>query len=148
MPPDSAAGLLVIGAPIAVIAGHQTASNEQDQIHKPPDSQTSEGEQLPHCGTGVAEAETIDPKTTQEEGVQQRGDEVVSSVFDARYVSAEEFSRSSTLYIIKCSADNLCVVHFLLSLASPPHATMAHLQEGTVVPCMIDGFLTVDELLR
>lgn len=70
----------VVRAPVAVIAGHQAASDEQDQIHKPPDSQAPQGEQLPHSGAGVTEAETIDSKTTQEEGVQQRGDEVVSCV--------------------------------------------------------------------
>lgn len=70
----------VVGAPVAVIAGHQAACDEQDQVHKPPDSQASQGEQLPDSSAGVAQAETIDPKTTQEEGVQQRGDEIVSGV--------------------------------------------------------------------
>lgn len=72
--------LSVVGAPVAVIAGHQAASDEQDQVHKPPDSQASQGEQLPHSSAGVAQAETIHPETTQEEGVQQRGDEIVPSV--------------------------------------------------------------------
>lgn len=70
----------VIGAPVAVIAGHQATSDEQDQVHEPPDSQSSQGEQLPHSGAGVAQAETINPETTQEEGVQQSGDEIVSGV--------------------------------------------------------------------
>lgn len=70
----------VISAPVAVIAGHQTTGDEQDQVHEPPDSQTSQGEQLPDGGAGVAQAETIHPETTQEEGVQQSSDEVVSSV--------------------------------------------------------------------
>lgn len=70
----------VVGAPVAVIAGHQATSDEQDQIHKPPDSQASQGEQLSNSSAGVAQAETINPKTAQEEGVQKRGDEVVSSV--------------------------------------------------------------------
>lgn len=70
----------VVGAPVAVIAGHQASSDEQDQIHEPPDSQASQGEQLPDSSAGVAQAETIHPKTTQEEGVQQRGDEIVSGV--------------------------------------------------------------------
>ena len=70
----------VISAPVAVITGHQATSDEQDQVHKPPDSQASQGEQLPNSRAGVAQTETIDPETTQEEGVQQRGDEIVSSV--------------------------------------------------------------------
>ena len=70
----------VVRAPVAVVTGRQAASDEQDQVHKPPDSQASQGEQLPDGGAGVTEAETVDPETTQEEGVQQRGDEIVSSV--------------------------------------------------------------------
>lgn len=70
----------VVGAPVAVIAGHQAASDEQNQVHKPPDAQASQGEQLPDGGACVAQAEAVDPKAAKEEGVQQRGDEVVSSV--------------------------------------------------------------------
>lgn len=70
----------VVGAPVAVIAGHQAAGDEQDQVHKPPDAKTSQGEQLPNSGARVAQAETIDPKTTEEEWVEQRGDEIVSGV--------------------------------------------------------------------
>ena len=70
----------VVGAPVAVIAGHQAAGDEQDQVHEPPDSQTSQREQLPDGGAGVAEAETVNAETSQEEGVQQRGDEIVPGV--------------------------------------------------------------------
>lgn len=70
----------VVGAPVAVIAGHQAASDEQNQVHEPPDAQASQGEQLPDGGARVAQAEAVDPKAAKEEGVQQRGDEVVSSV--------------------------------------------------------------------
>lgn len=72
--------LSVVCAPVTVIAGHQSAGDEQNQVHEPPDSQASQGEQLPNRGAGVAQAETIDPETAQEEGIQQCGDEVVSSV--------------------------------------------------------------------
>lgn len=70
----------VVGTPVAVIAGHQAARDEQDQVHKPPDSQASQGEQLPNGSAGVAQAKTINAKTAQEEGVQQCGDEIVSCV--------------------------------------------------------------------
>lgn len=70
----------VVGAPVAVIARHQATCDEQDQVHKPPDPQAPQGEQLPNSSAGVAQAETINPETTQEEGVQQCGDEIVSSV--------------------------------------------------------------------
>lgn len=70
----------VVGAPVAVITGHQATGDEENQVHKPPDPKASQGEQLSDSSAGVAQAETVDPKTTQEEGVQQSGDEVVSSV--------------------------------------------------------------------
>lgn len=137
----------VVGAPVAVVAGHQAASDEQDQVHEPPDSQASKSEQLPNSGTRVAQAETINPKTAQEEGVQQRGDEIVSSVFDAGYLmQGDELSGSGTFYIIESSAHNWCVVHLFLSLATPPGAAMAHLLKSTEVAYMVYGILTVDEL--
>lgn len=83
--------VLVVSAPVAVVTGHQAASNEQDQVDKPPNSQAAQGEQLPDSCASVAQAETIDPKTTQEKGVQQRGDEVVSGV------SVQKQQRTGTL---------------------------------------------------
>lgn len=70
----------VVRAPVAVITGHQASSDEQDQVHEPPDPQTSQSKQLPHCGASVTQTKPIHAKTAQEEGVQQCGDEVVSSV--------------------------------------------------------------------
>lgn len=72
--------LSVVGAPVAVVAGHQAASDEQDEVHEPPDAQAPQGEQLPHRGARVAQAEAVDPKAAQEEGVEQCGDEVVPRV--------------------------------------------------------------------
>lgn len=141
--------LSVVCAPVTVIAGHQSTGDKQNQVHKPPDSQASQGEQLPNRSPCVAQAETINPETAQEEGIQQCGDEVVSSVFDARYILSEELSGSGTFYVIECSAENPCVVHLFLGLATPPDATnMFHLLIGSVVACVIHRVLTVDELLR
>lgn len=70
----------VVGAPVAVVAGHEAAGDEQDEVDEPPDAQAAQREQLPHGGARVAQAEAVDPETAQEEGVEQRGDEVVSRV--------------------------------------------------------------------
>lgn len=70
----------VVGAPVAVVAGHEAAGDEQDEVDEPPDAQPAQREQLPHGGARVAQAEAVDPETAQEEGVEQRGDEVVSRV--------------------------------------------------------------------
>lgn len=72
--------LSVVGAPVAVVAGHQATSDEQDEVHKPPDAQASQREQLPHRSPRVAKTEAVNPKAAQEEGVEQRGDEVVPRV--------------------------------------------------------------------
>lgn len=70
----------VESAPVAAVAGHQTAGDEQDQVHKPPDAESSQGEELPHGRARVAQAEAVHPETAQEERVQQSGDEVVPRV--------------------------------------------------------------------
>lgn len=38
------AALSVVGEPVAVVAGHQATSDEQDEVHEPPDAQASQGE--------------------------------------------------------------------------------------------------------
>lgn len=70
----------VVGAPVAVVTGHEAACDEQDKVHKPPDPQTSQSQQLPHRRARVAQAEAIHAEASQEEGVEQRGDKVVSGV--------------------------------------------------------------------
>lgn len=38
------AAVSVVGAPVTVVAGHQATSDEQDEVHEPPDTQASQGE--------------------------------------------------------------------------------------------------------
>lgn len=38
---------------------------------------------------------------------------------DAEHIFSQELSGSSTFYVIQCSADNSCAVHFLLRLTPP-----------------------------
>lgn len=40
-------------------------------------------------------------------------------LLDAGYILSEELSGSGTFYIIECSAENPCVVHLFLGLATP-----------------------------
>lgn len=67
-------------APVAAVAGHQSSGYEEDEIHKPPDSQASESEQLPDGGARVPQTEAVHAEAAQEEGVQECGDEVVTRV--------------------------------------------------------------------
>lgn len=140
--------LSVVRAPVAVVAGHEAARDQQDQIHEPPDPQTAQREQLPHRRARVAQTETIHPEAAQEEGVEQRGDEVVSRVFDAGDMPSEELSVSGTLDVVQRRADHRGVVHLLLGLTAPPNAAVAQLLEGAVVPRMVHGVLAEHELIR
>lgn len=67
-------------APVAAVAGHQSSGYEEDEIHKPPDSQASESEEFPDGGARVAQAEAVHAEAAQEERVQERRDEVVTGV--------------------------------------------------------------------
>lgn len=78
--PGLRAALSVVGAPVAGVAGHEAPGDEQDQVHEPPDAQTPQGEQLAHRRARVAQAEAVHAEAAQEEGVEQRGDEVVPRV--------------------------------------------------------------------
>lgn len=73
-------GASVVGAPVAVVAGHEAAGDEQDEVHEPPDAQSAQCQQLAHRRARVAQAEAVDAEAAQEEGVEQRGDEVVARV--------------------------------------------------------------------
>ncbi|TSR04293.1 hypothetical protein Baya_10900 [Bagarius yarrelli] len=72
--------LLVECAPVAAVAGRQSSSYEQDEIHKPPNSQTSESQKLPDGSARVAQTEAVHAEAAQEKGVEERGDEVVTRV--------------------------------------------------------------------
>lgn len=48
-------------------------------------------------------------------------------LLDAGYIPPEEFSGSSTLYIVQRSADHWCVVHLFLRLASPLKKTKQYI---------------------
>lgn len=70
----------VEGAPVAAVAGSQSSGYEEDEIHEPPDSQASQSEELPDGSARVAQTEAVYTEAAQEEGVQERCDEVVARV--------------------------------------------------------------------
>lgn len=76
----ASSALSVHRAPVTAVAGHQPAGDEENQIHEPPDPQSSQRQQFPHGGPSVAQAEPIHSEATQEKRVEQRGYEVVPSV--------------------------------------------------------------------
>lgn len=67
-------------APVAAVAGCQSSGYEEDEIHKPPDSQASKSEEFSDGGARVAQAKAVHAKAAQEERVQERSDEVVTGV--------------------------------------------------------------------
>lgn len=92
-------GASVEGAPVAGVAGHEAAGDEQDEVHEPPDAQSAQRQQLPHRRARVTQAEAVDAEAAQEEGVEQRGDEVVACVpaRDESRVAAQRWSPGKTL---------------------------------------------------
>lgn len=80
------AAVLVYSTPVAAITGHQASSDEQNQVDKPPDPESSQGQQLPDGCSSVPQTEPVDAKTSQEEGVEQRGYKVVSGVLYTRLI--------------------------------------------------------------
>lgn len=72
--------LSVHSAPVAAVAGHEATGDEENQINEPPDPQSSQSQQFPHGGPGMAQAESIHSKATQEKRVEQSGYKIVSSV--------------------------------------------------------------------
>lgn len=117
----------VVGAPVAVVAWHESSGDEEDQVHEPPDAQAAQRQQLPHGGARVSQAEAVHAETAQEERVQQRGDEVVTRVLDAGDASSEKFSVSGTFDVGQSGADHRSAVHLLLRLASPPDTAVPQL---------------------
>lgn len=74
------AAALIYSTPVAAITGHQPSSDEQNQVDKPPDPESSQGQQLPDSCSSVPQTEAVDAEASQEEGVEQRGYKVVSGV--------------------------------------------------------------------
>lgn len=96
-PSERGGGRSVVRAPVAGVAGRQAAGDEQDEVHEPPDAQAPQGQQLPHRRARVAQAEAVHPEAAQEEGVEQRGDEVVPRVPARKRARRREKGRSTFL---------------------------------------------------
>lgn len=60
----------VESAPVAAVTGSQSTCYQENQVHKPPDAKTAQGEQLSHRSPSVSETEPIDAKASQEKWVQ------------------------------------------------------------------------------
>lgn len=89
-------------APVAVVTRHEPSCDEQYKIHKPPDAQTSQSEELAHSGARVSQAEAIYSKASQEEGVQQRGNKIVACVPAQRQIEGLRTMNSWTHSTASC----------------------------------------------
>lgn len=108
----------VNSAPVAAITWHQSSSDKQNKVDKPPNPKSSKRQQLPYCCAGVSQTETIHSKTAQEEGVQQGGYEVVSGILYTWFILSKEGSRTSTLNSIEGSALDRGVFHITVGLTT------------------------------
>ncbi|KAF3825462.1 hypothetical protein GH733_005444, partial [Mirounga leonina] len=96
----------VPNAPIAAITWHQPSSNKQNKVNKPPNPKSSKCQQLSYCCASVSQTETVHSETSQEEGIEQSGYEVVS----------REGPRTGTLNAIEGPALDRSVFHVTVGL--------------------------------
>ena len=69
-------------------------SDQEEDVHHPPDTQTSKCQQLAHPGPSEAKAEPVQAQEPEEDGVQERGHEVVVGVSDAGKAAPQEDPRA------------------------------------------------------
>ena len=72
----------------------QMPSDQEEDVHDPPNSQSSQCQQLPHPSPRQAETEPVQAQEAEEDRVEQRGHEVVVGVADTREPLPQECSRS------------------------------------------------------
>lgn len=141
------AAALVDSAPVAAITRHQPPSDEQNEVDKPPDPESSKGQELPNRCSRVSQTEAVDAKTPQEEGVEQRGYEVVSGVLYTWLIPSEEGPGTGTLNSLQGSALNRGVFHVAVGLTPKLETTMTKLLGCSCISNVIHWGITVYELV-
>ena len=68
---------LDVGDPVAVVLGVEAARHQEDDVDQPPDAHAAQGQQLSDGGAGLAEAEAVEAEEAEQDGVEERRQEVV-----------------------------------------------------------------------
>ena len=76
----------IIRTPTASIAWHEVTGAQKDDVHYPPDTQPTEGQQLPHGYPDITETESVHAEKSQQNWEEEGSDEVVTAVSVGRFI--------------------------------------------------------------
>ena len=71
---------LVVRSPITAIFWNQGSSDQQDHIHHPPNTHSSQSQQLAHCRPCVSQAESVHTQEAQQDRIEQCGNKIMPRV--------------------------------------------------------------------
>ena len=121
-------------------------SDQEEDVHNPPDSQTSQCQQLPHPSPRQPQTEPVEAEEAEQDAVEERGDEVVVGVADAGKPFPEKCSGSGALNTIKDTATRGGLLHLLPPLTPVPETSVTHLGVGGLITLVIEGLRTDEKL--
>lgn len=118
--------------PVRIIVRVEMSSDEEEDVHHPPNAKPPQSEELPHPGACEAETESVQSEEAEEDAVEEGGDEVVVGVADAREASPEEDPGPGALDTVQNSTASLGLLHLLPALASVVEAAVRLVVRGLV----------------
>jgi len=123
-------------------------SDEEEDVHHPPDAQSSKCQQLAHPSPREAETEPVEAQEPEEDGVQERGHEVVVGVADAREPVPQERPRSGALDTVQHTAAGRGLLDLLPPLTSVSETPVTHLVVRGLVALVVMRLRALQELAR
>jgi hypothetical protein len=76
----------MLNNPIGVVGRHQLAVDEQNDVDEPPEAESAQCDHLADRDADVTQRVAIDGEQAEEDRIEERGQEVVRRVLDARNV--------------------------------------------------------------
>ena len=122
-------------------------SDEEEDVHHPPDAQSSKCQQLAHPSPREPETEPVEAQEAEENTVEEGGDEVVVGVADAGEAVAEEGAGARALDAVQHAAARRGHGHLLPALAAVAQAAVPQLGEGRLVALVVVRLGALQELL-
>lgn len=68
--------------PIASIHRIEMTGDKQDNVHYPPDANSTQCQQLAYCCSNMTQNESVHAEESQQDGIEQSGHEIITSVSD------------------------------------------------------------------
>lgn len=109
---------LCIRHPGTAVFRHQVTGDQKDDVHQPPDPHSPQCQQLADRCSRVAQNESIHTQKSQQDGVDERRDEVVTSVLDTWHIAFDESPVSVTFDSIQHRAVYIRFVNILIPLTT------------------------------